>query len=509
MTTLGNTAVNTSTMDERRAGPREWAALAVLMLPVLMVSVDNTVLSFALPAVSVDLRPSGTQLLWIVDLYAIMLAGLLIAMGSIGDRFGRRRLLLIGSVGFGFASLLAAYSQSPEMLMGARFLQGVFGATLMPSTLSLIRNVFHDVRDRRIAIATWAAMFSGGAALGPVLGGWLLGHFWWGSVFFINAPIIMAFIPLALLLLPESRDPEPGPLDFTAIVLSLLAMLPTVFAIKNLAEDGFSDLTLAAFAVGAISGWAFVRRLRTSASPMIDLTLFRNRVFTGAIIANLLSLMGLTGFLFLGAQLLQLVMGLSAMDSALVLLPGLAATVLAGFAAVQLVKLISPRVLVTVSFVASAAGYAITALTGTPTVVSVAVAFTVMGIGIGMAETLTNDLMLSAVRPSKAGAASALSETAYEIGAVLGTAVLGTVLTSTYRTHLTYPAIVEWGERDGSFETLGGTVELAKFYPNEVGEELLESARTAFDLGVQYTAAAAIVLALMAAVVSWKTLRDA
>lgn len=508
MTTLDNTHT-ASTMDERRAGPREWAALAVLMLPVLMVSVDNTVLSFALPAVSVDLRPTGTQLLWIVDLYAIMLAGLLIAMGSIGDRFGRRRLLLIGSIGFGFASLLAAYSQSAEMLMFARFLLGVFGATLMPSTLSLIRNVFHDVRDRRIAIATWAAMFSGGAALGPVLGGWLLGHFWWGSVFFINVPIIVALIPLALMLLPESRDPEPGPLDFTAIVLSLLAMLPTVFAIKNLAEHGLSDLTLTAFAIGAISGWALVHRLRTSASPMIDLTLFRNRVFTGAIIANLLSLMGLTGFLFLGAQLLQLVMGLSAMDSALVLLPGLAATVIAGFAAVRLVQFVSPRLLVTASFVASAAGYTITALTGTPTVVSVAVAFTVMGIGIGMAETLTNDLMLSAVRPSKAGAASALSETAYEIGAVLGTAVLGTVLTSTYRSHLTYPAIVEWGERDGSFETLGGTVEVAQYYPNEVGDRLLESARTAFDLGVQYTSAAAIGLALLAAIVSWKTLRDA
>ncbi|WP_456695143.1 MFS transporter [Aeromicrobium sp. P5_D10] len=510
MTMLNDTStLNDSTMNEHRAGPREWAALAVLMFPVLMVSVDNTVLSFALPAVSVDLKPSGTQLLWIVDLYAIMLAGLLIAMGSIGDRFGRRRLLLIGSVGFGFASLLAAYSQSPEMLMGARFLQGVFGATLMPSTLSLIRNVFPDVRDRRIAIATWAAMFSGGAALGPVLGGWLLGHFWWGSVFFINAPIILALIPLALILLPESRDPEPGPLDPVAIVLSLSAMLPTVFAIKNVAEHGLNDLTLTAFAIGAISGWAFIRRLRRSAAPMIDLTLFSNRVFTGAIIANLLSLMGLTGFLFLGAQLLQLVMGLNPMDSALVLLPGLAATVLAGFAAVRLVQFISPRVLVTVSFAASAAGYTVTALTGTPTVVSVAVAFAVMGVGIGMAETLTNDLMLSAVKPSKAGAASAISETAYEIGAVLGTAVLGTVLTSTYRTHLTYPAMLEWGERQGAFETLGGTVEAAKFYPNEVGEGLLESAHSAFDLGVQYTSAVAIGLALMAAMVSWRTLKNA
>nr|MCW2728628.1 transporter [Aeromicrobium sp.] len=502
------TTINTTT-TARRAGAREWTALAVLMLPVLMVSVDNTVLSFALPAISVDLRPSGTQLLWIVDLYAIMLAGLLIAMGSIGDRFGRRRLLLIGAIGFGASSLLAAYSQSPEMLLVARALQGTFGATLMPSTLSLIRNVFHDPRDRRLAIASWAAMFSGGAALGPVLGGWLLGHASWGSVFLINIPIIVVLIPLALTLLPESRDPDPGPIDLIAIGLSLLTMLPLVFGIKNLAEHGLTDVTLTALAVGVIAAWALIHRLRTSASPMIDLTLFGNRVFTGAIVANLLSLMGLTGFLFLGAQLLQLVLGLSAMDAALVLLPGLVATVAAGFIAVRLVNVVSIRLLVTASFVASATGYAITALTETPTVVSVAVAFAVMGLGIGMAETLTNDVMLSSVPSSKAGAASAISETAYEIGAVLGTAVLGTVLTSTYRSHLTYPAMVQWGERDGSFETLGGTVEVAKYYPNEVGNSLLASAREAFDLGVQQTSAAAIVIALLAALVSWRTLKHA
>jgi DHA2 family multidrug resistance protein-like MFS transporter len=506
MTTID---ITTGTMHTHRAGPREWAALAVLMLPVLMVSVDNTVLSFALPAISVDLRPSGTQLLWIVDLYAIMLAGLLIAMGSIGDRFGRRRLLLIGAVGFGAASLLAAYSRSPEMLLTSRALQGTFGATLMPSTLSLIRNVFHDPRDRRLAIATWAAMFSGGAALGPVLGGWLLGHFWWGSVFLINVPIIVVLVPLALAMLPESRDPSPGPLDLPAIVLSLTAMLPLVFGIKNVAEHGFDGRTVLAFAIGIGAAWAFVHRLRTSEHPMIDLTLFRNRVFNGAIIANLLSLMGLTGFLFLGAQLLQLVLGLSAMDAALVLLPGLLATVAAGFVAVRLVSRVSIRLLVTVSFVASATGYAITALTEVPSVLSIAIAFTVMGIGIGMAGTLTNDVMLSSVPASKAGAASAISETAYEIGAVLGTAVLGTVLTSTYRSHLTYPAVLQWGDRGGSFETLGGTVEFAGFFPNQVGDDLLASAHEAFDLGVQYTSAAAIVIALLAALVSWRTLKHA
>lgn len=493
----------------RTAGAREWTALAVLMLPVLMVSVDNTVLSFALPEISVALRPSGSQLLWIVDIYAIMLAGLLIAMGSIGDRVGRRRLLLIGSIGFAGASLLAAFSTSAEMLLTARVLLGFFGATLMPSTLSLIRNIFVDARDRRIAIATWAAMFSGGAALGPILGGWLLGHFAWGSVFLINVPIVVVLLPLAMSLLPESRDPEPGPLDLPAIGLSLVVMLPFVFGIKNLAKHGFDDLTLTAFVVAVVAGWALVRRLQRSSHPMIDPSLFKNRVFTGAIIANLLSLMALTGFLFLGAQLLQLVLGLSAMDAALVLLPGLVVTVVCGFVAVRLMQAVPVRVLVAGSFAASAIGYAVMALTEHPSVASVGIAFALIGIGIGLAETITNDLMLASVPPSKAGAASAISETAYEIGAVLGTAVLGAVLTGIYRSHLTVPAIAQWGERDGSFETLGGTLDLASWYPNEIGESLIESAHSAFDLGVQTTSAVAIVIALGAAFVSWRTLRDA
>lgn len=221
-----------------RAGRREWLGLAVLMIPVLLISIDNTVLGFALPAISTGLHPTGTQLLWIVDIYALMLAGLLVAMGSIGDRFGRRLLLVIGATGFGLASLLAAFSTSAEMLIVARALLGVFGATLMPSTLSLIRNIFLDPRDRRIAIATWAALFGGGAALGPVVGGVLLEHFHWSSIFFINLPLIALFIPAALLLLPESRDPNPGRIDPLSIVLSMLTLTPLVFAIKHGMSDG-------------------------------------------------------------------------------------------------------------------------------------------------------------------------------------------------------------------------------------------------------------------------------
>lgn len=489
---------------DERATTRDWLALAVLMLPVLMVSVDNTVLSFALPEISSALRPTGAQLLWIVDIYAIMLAGLLIAMGSLGDRIGRRRLLVIGAVGFGAASLLAAYSTSAETLLVARALLGVFGATLMPSTLSLIRNVFSHAHDRRIAIAAWAAMFSGGAALGPIVGGWLLEHYAWGAVFLINVPLIAVLIPLALMLLPESRDPHPGPIDPISIGLSMLAMLPLVYAVKHAAKAGLDDVTLTALGLGVGAAWLFVRRQRRSATPLLDLSLFSNRVFSGALVANLLSLMGLTGFLFFGAQLLQLVMGLSPMDSALVLLPGLVVTVACGFVAVRLVRYFPVRVLVSLSFVASSLGYAIAAFTGHPTVASIMIAFAIMGVGIGLAETLTNDLVLASVPPHKAGAAAAISETAYEVGAVLGTAILGSVLTAVYRAHLTVPAMLQFGERDGAFETLGSTMAFADNRPT--GEQLAESARLAFDLGVQRTSMVAIVVALAAAWVAWRTL---
>ncbi len=486
-----------------RATRREWAALAALMLPVLLVSVDNTVLSFALPSLSTALAPTGNQLLWIVDIYALMLAGLLIAMGSLGDRLGRRRLLVVGATGFGIVSLAAAFSPSPEALIAMRALQGFFGAMLMPSTLSLIRNVFTDARDRRIAIATWAAMFSGGAALGPILGGWLLQHYWWGSVFLINAPVVAILVPLALWLVPESKDPRPGPVDPISIGLSLLAMLPAVYAIKHAAHAGVDDTTVACLALAIASGIAFVRRQRRSVSPMLDVDLFRNRVFAGSVVANLLSLMALTGFLFFAAQLLQLVLGLEPMIAALVLLPGLLVTVAAGFVAVALVRVVPARVLVAGSFAASAVGYAIAAFTGHPSVGSVMLAFTVMGIGIGMAETLTNDMVLSHAPPHRAGAASAISETAYEVGAVLGTAVLGSVLTATYRSHLTVPADAVGG---GSHETLGATLEHAATLPNGIGTALSDSAIAAFDLGVQYASGVAIVVALLAALISWRTL---
>lgn len=499
--------MTTSTLTPGKAGPREWLALAVIVMPVLLISIDNTVLTFALPQVSVALRPSGEQLMWLVDIYPLMLAGLLIAAGSLGDRVGRRRLLLIGATGFGVASIGAAFSPTAEALIAWRVLLGVFGATLMPSTLSLIRTVFVRRDDRRLAVATWAATFAGGAALGPVVGGYLLEHLWWGSVFLVNVPIIVVFLVAAALLVPESRDPHPGQLDIIGIAWSMTAMLPFVFGIKQVAEHGLAAGPLGAIALGVVGGVMFVHRQKTASHPLIDLGLFSNRAFSGAIGANLLSMMGYAGFLFFAAQFLQLVVGLSPMSAATVLVPGLAVTMMAGFVVVRLARLVPVHALVSLSFVLSAGGYVIAAFAGTPTTWSIMIAFTVLGLGIGFAETLTNDVMLSSVPSHQAGAASAASETAYEIGAVLGTAMLGSVLTSSYRANLTVPAVAHFGEHDDAFETLGGTMEQARHFPNIVGEELVLSAHAAFENAVQLTSAVAIIVALGAAWVSWRTLR--
>lgn len=489
---------------------RPWAVLVVLMLPVLLISVDNTVLSFALPSITAALGASGSELLWIVDAYPLMLAGLLVPMGSLGDRVGRRRLLLVGATGFALVSLLAAWSTSPAMLIASRALLGVFGATLMPSTLSLIRNVFLERGQRRLAIAIWASAFAGGAALGPVVGGALLTHFWWGSVFLLNVPVLLVLLPLALLLVPESKDPAPGPLDPWSIVLSLATMLPLVHAVIAVGEHGVTGSTVAGVLVGLAAGWAFVRRQRRLASPMLDVTLFARPTFSGAVAANLLSVLGFSGLLVVVSQFLQLAAGLSPMDAGLVLVPGLAASVLAGLLAVRLVRYVRPGTLIGSSFLLAAVGYGVLTLVGdVPTPVTVAVTFVVMGVGVGLAETLTNDQITTAVPPEKAGAASAISETAYELGTTLGVALLGSVLNATYRARVGLPGTLTADQAGAAGETLGGAVSVADGLDATTGDALLESARLAFDAGTQHAAAVGAVVAVAAAVVSFVTLRRA
>ena len=290
---------------------RAWVALAVLMLPVLLIAIDNTVLAFALPAIAEDFRPAASTQLWIVDVYSLVLAALLVAMGSLGDRIGRRRLLLIGATGFAVVSAAAAFAPSAQYLVIARAALGVFGAMLMPSTLSLIRNIFADASARRLAIAIWASCFTAGSTLGPIVGGALLQHFHWGSVFLVAVPILLPLLILGPRLVPESRDPNPGPLDLASVVLSFTAMLPFVWAIKTAAHDGLSPVVALAFVAGIASAVLFVRRQKRSQTPMLDIGLFSYAPFSSSILANFLSIVGLIGFIFFISQHLQLVLGLA------------------------------------------------------------------------------------------------------------------------------------------------------------------------------------------------------
>lgn len=497
----------TTQTPQLRAGRREWAGLAVLMIPVLLISIDNTVLGFAIPAISTGLHPTGTQLLWIIDIYALMLAGLLVAMGSIGDRVGRRKLLVIGAFGFGLASLLAAFSTSAEMLIASRALLGIFGATLMPSTLSLIRNIFLNDKDRRVAIATWAAMFSGGAALGPIVGGVLLEHFHWSAIFFINLPLIAIFIPAAIVLLPESRDPNPGRIDPLSIVLSMLMLTPLVFGIKHVMADGLDLVFWASIIVASAAGAGFVLRQLASSNPMLDVRLFTNKVFTSAVLSNLLSVMGLAGFLYFGTQLLQLVLGLSPIEAALVLVPGLATSIAAGYTAVPLMARLQPRVVVPTALVLNAVGLGIVAFTPEHSVAGMLVSFLILGVGLGTAEVITNDLILASVPASKAGSASAISETAYEFGSVMGTTVLGGLSTMVYGSHL--QSTLGDKASGSEFETLGSALEHASAQGGRLGDQIAEAAVASFDLGVQWAAGAAVVLVLIAAVLTTFGLRGA
>ena len=503
------TLKNSSPESTPRAGARSWIALAVLMLPVLLVSVDNTVLSFAIPSISLALTPSASELLWIIDVYPLVLAALLVPMGSMTDRFGRRKLLLIGSTGFAVVSVFAAFAPNAGALIGYRALLGLFGAMLMPATLSLIRNLFLHPGQRRTAIAVWAAGFSGGAALGPIVGGFILEHFWWGAVFLMSVPVLIPLLILAPIFVPESKDPNPGKIDVWSILLSFGAMVPTIFGIKEIAQSGFSVINLALIVAGVALGVVFVRRQMRRVNPMMDVSLFKNPVFSGSVSANLLSIFALVGFLYFITQHLQLVVGLSPTHAAYVLVPGLAITVIFGLLAAKLANYIRPSRLVVIGLLLNASAFLIVWLNTDGSVLGIMIAFAVLGAGVGTAETISNDLILSAAPPTKAGAASAISETAYEVGSVLGTAVLGSVLAAAYRMNVVIPKGVPAADHETASQTLGGAIDVAASLPAAQSNALLESAKHAFDSGQGTVAMVSVIVMLVAALMCARTLRSA
>ena len=492
---------------------KRWTALAVLMLPVLLVSIDNTVLAFAVPAIAEALSPSSAEQLWIVDSYSLVLAALLVPMGAIGDRIGRRKLLLIGSTGFAVISALAAFTPSALLLVVARALLGIFGAMLMPATLSIIRNVFADANERRIAIAVWATGFSAGAALGPIVGGFLLEHFYWGSVFLMALPILVPFLILAPMTVPESKDPNPSPVDPLSILLIMVGMTGITYGLTHTSENGFDAVAISTILGGLVFIVLFVlrqlNREKNDIQPMLDVRLFRNPVFTGAIAANMISMMVAVGFIYFASQHLQLVSGLAPMYAGMLLVPGTVATMIAGLTIARVASRFHPAQIVAFGLALNAAAFAVLAFLGAHQDVVIILIFIVLGTGIGISQTISNDLMLSSVPPRKAGAASAISETSYEMGTVLGTVIMGGILTSVYRANVVVPSGLDESLADHAHETLGGAVSVASRVGGEQANQLLSSAFAAFDSGVVLSSAFSAVLMGVMAVISYFMIRKA
>ncbi|MFI2722301.1 MFS transporter [Streptomyces collinus] len=485
-----------------RAGRREWTALGVLMLPLLLVSMDVSVLYFAIPAISADLEPTATEQLWIFDIYGFVLAGLLMTMGSLGDRIGRRRLLLIGAAAFGTASLLAAYANSAETLIAGRALLGIGGATLMPSTMALVRTMFTDPGQRAKAIGLWSGVMTAGIALGSVLSGVLVEHFWWGSVFLVNLPAMVMLLVLGPLLLPESRNPHPGRFDWPSVPLSMAAVLPVIYGLKELASQGWNVGHSLAVSAGLLFAALFVHRQRTAVSPLISPELFRRRGFSPAMALNLVAAFGMMGSAYFTTQYIQSVLDKSPLEAALwSLLPSVPIGLAAPVSARLVQRGVARGHVVGDGFAVTACGYVLLVLTGTDSLWLLLAACAVLACGVVTVMSLVVDLAMSAAPVEKAGTASSLMETGTEFGGALSMAFLGSIGTAVYRHEI--PASAPAAAR----ETLGGALAVAGRMPGRTGDALAAAAREAFTSGMHAAAVTGTVLMAVAAAAAAVTLR--
>ncbi|MEU2620102.1 MFS transporter [Streptomyces sp. NPDC007157] len=489
------TSTTTSTPETNsRAGRREWTALGVLMLPLLLVSMDVSVLYFALPAIGADLRPSGTQQLWILDIYGFVLAGLLMTMGALGDRIGRRRLLLIGAAAFGGASLLAAYADSAGTLIAARAILGIGGATLMPSTMALLRTMFTDPGQRAKAIGLWSGVMTGGIALGSVLSGVLVEHFWWGSVFLVNLPAMVMLLVLGPILLPESRNPSPGRFDWPSVPLSMAAVLPVIYGLKEIPSEGWHPLYVVSITVGLLFAALFVHRQRTGASPLVPPALLKGRGFTPALVLTLVASLAMMGSAIFTTQYLQAVLGKSPLAAALwSLLPSVFIGVAGPVTAWLVQRGVDRGHVVAGGFTAMAGGFVLLALVGTDSLWLVLTGAGVLACGMVAIMSQLTDLAMTGAPVERAGTASSLLETSTEFGGALGMAVLGSIGTAVYRHGMPTTAPAQ------ARETLGGALATAGRLPGDTGAALLHTAREAFTNGMQGAAIAGAVLLVGAA----------
>jgi DHA2 family multidrug resistance protein-like MFS transporter len=493
-----------------RAGRREWIGLAVLALACVLYVMDLTVLYLAIPAISADLEPTSAQLLWIIDIYGFFVAGSLITMGTLGDRIGRRRLLMIGATAFGLVSILAAWSSTAESLIVSRALLGIAGATLAPSTLSLIFHMFQDPRQRSIAVGFWIASFSAGEAIGPPLGGIMLEHFWWGSVFLLALPVIAALLILGPRVLPEYRDPNAGRLDLVSAAMSVVAVLALIFGLKELAQDGLSVSAAAAIAAGLAVTVVFVVRQRRLTDPMIDVGLFRLASFNAALAANFLAIFIAAGYFLFVAQYLQLVIGLSPLEAGLWSLPSAVAFIIGSQLVPRLLYGVRPAYVIAGGLALASIGLGLLTQVGvTSGLVPLIAGSVVISLGLAPVFGVTTELIVGAAPPEQAGAASGISETASELGGALGIAIMGSVGVAIYRSELAdrLPAAVPSDVVAAARDTLGSAAAAAAQLPDQLGAAVLAAARSAFVVSMQLSSAIAAGIGLAVAVLALATLR--
>lgn len=486
----------------QRAGKREWLGLAVLSLSTLAVTIDTYVMLLALPHLSQALGASSTEQLWITDIYGFVLAGLLITMGTLGDRIGRRKLLFIGAAAFAVASVAAAYSTSPEMLIAARALLGIAGAALAPSTASLVRNLFPDPKQMGFAIGVWATCFSAGALIGPLVGGALLNNFWWGSVFLLGVPVMVLLLALGPALLPEYRDPNAGRLDLTSVGLSFVAVLPVIYGITELTADGWSVGPVVSLLVGIAFAVWFALRQRRLTNPLIDLRLFGNRAFSTALVGMLFGTMLMGSIMLFITQDFQLVNGLAPLQAGLWMIPAVIANTVSFMVSPILARRYRPAYLIGGGLLISVIGLLIlTQVNAASGPLTLALGFAVIFLGAGPLVTLGVNLILVSAPPEKTGSAAGMNETSGQFGYAFGIAVFGSIGAAIYHSRVSFPAGLSASDTATATKSLADATNVAAGLPGEFGAAVLHAAREAFSSGLHVVAAiSAIVLALVAVV---------
>lgn len=485
--------------------PRRWAVLAILAGSLLLIAMDTTILNVAFPSLVEDLQPGSVQQLWIIDAYALALSGLLVTAGALGDRWGRKKLLLIGFGIFAAASLGAAFATEAWHVIAARALLGVGGAAIMPSTLSILRVVFHDPKERALAYAIWAAVFGGGMAIGPVVGGLLVEQHGWESAFLLNIPVALAVIGFGAWLVPESRKPRAGRWDWWGVAQSIVGMLALAGGIKQLGKGGVTDpVAWTLLVVAAVALTVFVRRQLRIAHPLLQVRLFGNRSFSIAASAIFLSMIAMGAVLFLVTQWFQYAEGFSPLEAGVRLLPAPIALIVTSMIAPVLMHRFAIRHVLGVGLMMMAVSLALPWLvnhSGSISYLEIAVSLGLLGAGAGIATTVASVTLMAATPSRDVGGAAAIEETCYELGAAMGVAILGSLAAALYRTHL--PDLGGGPVADSVRDSIGEAAHVATGIGGTEGATLLSQAASAFTEGMTPTFLIAAVLPFAAAVLAW------